>query len=294
MKALALALTLVALAPARARACASCGCGDPTLTALGTEKPSRNRLRASLEARHRVDVMGAPGIDELHLAEQRLDGQLAWAPHERLFLLASLPVLRRDLTYDDGFHRRTWGIGDVEARAKLFLFQDRAFAPHHLVAALAGAKLPTAAVERRLGGQPLPSELQAGTGSFDAMVGASYAHFAFPWSAYASAQVAFPGIGTAGLRAARSLRATVAGQRHLGEVVAARLALDTRLDGRARENGAPDPNSGGFIAFAAPELLVSPLTDLFLSAWIKIPVLNLLDGRHEEPLVAGLAAAYDF
>jgi hypothetical protein len=294
VKALLLTLTLVTLAPARARACASCACGDPTLTALGTEKPARNRMRASLEARHRVDVVGAPGVDELHLWEQRLDGQLAWAPHERLFLLASLPVLRRELAYDDGFRRRTWGLGDLEVRAKFFLLQDRAFSPRHLVAVMGGAKLPTAPVDRRLAGQPLPPELQAGTGSFDAMVGASYAHFAFPWSAYASAQLALPGPGIAGTRAGRSLRGTVAAQRHLGEIVAVRLALDSRFDGQGLESGAPDPNSGGFIAFAAPELLVSPVTDLSLSVWIKISLLNRLDGRHEEPFVAGVAAAYDF
>jgi hypothetical protein len=294
MRALLLVLTLVTLAPARARACASCGCGDPTLTALGTEQPSRNRLRASLEARDRLDVVGVAGVDELRLSEQRLDGQLAWAPHQRLFLLASLPVLRREITYDDGFERRTWGLGDLELRAKLFLFQDRAFAPRHLIAAMAGVKLPTAAVDRRLNGQPLPIELQAGSGSIDVLLGASYAHFAFPWSAYASTQLALPGTGTAGARTGRSLRATVAGQRHLGGMVAARLALDTRLDGRALENGGPDPNSGGFIAFVAPELLVSPLTDLSLSIWIKISVLNRLDGRHQEPFVAGLSAAYDF
>jgi hypothetical protein len=293
MKALALVL-LLTLAPARARACASCGCGDPTLTALGTEQPARNRLRASLEARDRLDVVGVSGVDELRLREQRLDGQLAWAPHERLFLLAALPVLRRNLTYDDGFHRQTWGIGDLELRAKLFLFQDRAFAPRHLIAVMGGAKLPTAAVDRRLNGQPLPPELQAGTGSIDAIAGASYAHFAYPWSAYASSQLLVPGTGTAGDRAARSLRTTLAGQRHLGSMLAARLALDTRLDGKGREAGLPDPNSGGFIAFAAPELLVSPVTDLSLSVWIKIAVLNRLDGRHEEPFLAGLSAAYDF
>jgi hypothetical protein len=294
MKVLVLALTLVALAPARARACASCACGDPTLTALGTEQPARNRLRASLEARHRVDLVGVPGVDELRLAEQRLDGQLAWAPHERVFLLAALPVLRRELTYDDGFQRRTWGVGDLELRAKVFLLKDRAFAPRHLIAAIAGAKLPTAPVDRRLNGQALPPELQAGTGSFDAIVGLSYAHFTFPWSAYASTQLLLPGAGTAGTHAGRSLRGTVAAQRHLGEIVAVRFALDSRFDGQGLEGGVPDPNSGGFIAFAAPELLVSPLTDLSLSAWVKVSLLNRLDGRHEEPFVAGLSAAYDF
>jgi hypothetical protein len=294
VRSLVLVAALVLLVPDQARACASCGCGDPTLTALGTEKPSRNRLRASLEARHRIDVVGAPGVDELRLSEQRLDGQLAWAPHERLFLLASLPVLRRDLRYDDGFERRTWGIGDLEVRAKLFLMQDRAFAPRHLLAAMVGAKLPTAVVDHRRNGQALPLELQAGTGSFDALLGASYAYFTFPWSAYASAQLALPGRGTAGARAGRSLRGTVAAQRHLGSLLAARLALDTRFDGQAQENGAPDPNSGGFIAFAAPELLVSPVVDLSLSVWLKVSVLNRLDGQHQEPFVAGLSAAYDF
>jgi hypothetical protein len=294
VKSLVLALTLVVLAPARARACASCACGDPTLTSLGTEKPARNRLRASLEARHRVDLIGVPGVDELRLAEQRLDGQLAWAPHERVFLMAALPVLRRDLTYDDGFHRQTWGVGDLELSAKLFLFQDRAFSPRHLVAVMAGAKLPTAPVDRRLNGQALPPELQAGTGSFDAMVGASYAHFAFPWSAYASAQLLLPGAGPEGTRADRSLRGTLAAQRHLGEILAVRLALDLRFDGRGVESGVADPNSGGLIAFAAPEVLVSPVTDLALSVWIKLSMLNRLDGRHEEPFVAGVSAAYDF
>jgi hypothetical protein len=293
MKGVVLVVSLVALSPARAWACASCACGDPTLTAMGTEQPARNRLRASLELRHRIDVVGTPGYDELHLSEQRLDGQLAWAPHQRLFLLASLPTLRRELTYDRGARKQTWGIGDLELRAKLFLLRDRAFAPHHLVAMVGGVKLPTAAVDRRPSGQPLPLELQAGSGSVDAIAGASYAFFAFPWSAYASSQVVLPGSGTSGSRAGRSLRTTIAAQRHLGSAFAARLAVDTRADGRALEAGAPDPNSGGFIAFVAPELLLSPITDLSLSAWIKVSVFNRLDGRHEEPFVLGVSAAYD-
>jgi hypothetical protein len=290
----ALALLLVALAPVPARACASCGCGDPTLTAMGTEKPSRNRLRASLELRHRVDVVGTAGLDQLRLGEQRLDGQLAWAPHERIFLLASVPLLRRDLLYDAGTREQTWGLGDLELRAKLFVYQDRLFSPRHLVALVGGAKLPTAAVDRRPNGRPLPIELQAGSGSLDAIAGASYAFFAYPWSAYAGAHVVWPGPGTSESRASRSLRGTVAGQRHLGAAVAARLALDTRLDGHAREGGGPDPNSGGFIAFVGPELLVSPVVDLSLSGWVKVSVLNRLSGQHREPFLAGLALAYDF
>jgi hypothetical protein len=289
-----LALCAVALAPAQARACASCGCGDPTLTALGIEKPSRNRLRASLELRHRIDVVGVAGVDQLHLGEQRLDGQLAYAPHERLFLAVGLATFRRDLTYDGGLQRQTWGVGDLELRMKAFLWQDRPFASRHLLALLAAVKLPTAAVERRPNGRPLPVELQPGSGSVDGLGGLSYAYFAFPWSAYASAQVLWTRPGTAGNRASRSLRNTVAMQRHLGPVVAGRLVMDTRLDGGARENGARDPNSGGFVAFLGPELIVSPLMDLSLSAWVKVAALNRLSGHHQEPFLAGLSVAYDF
>lgn len=291
---LALAALLVPVAPTSAWACANCGCGDPTLTALGTEKPLRNRLRGSLEARHRIDVMGAPGADEIRLSEQRLDAQLAWAPHERLFLLATMPTFRRDITYDDGSRHQLWGIGDVEARAKIFLFQDRPFSPRHLVAAVGGVKLPTAGTDRRANGQPLPIELQPGTGAVDGILGASYGFFTFPWSAYVSAQGIYTTRGTAGSRASRSLRTTTALQRHLGDKIALRTSLETRLDGRALENGAIYPNSGGFIAFVAPEVLFSPATDLSLSGWVKVAVLNHLSGRHLEPFVVGGAVTYDF
>jgi hypothetical protein len=277
-----------------ALACASCGCGDPTLTVMGSEKPLRNRLRAALELRHRTDEVGDPDVDRLRLSEQRLDGQVAWAPHERLFLMASFPILRRDVAYESGARRRTWGTGELEVRAKWFALQDRAFSPRHLVALLAGAKVPTAFVERRSNGTTLPMELQPGTGSLDGIVGVSYGFFSFPWSAYASVHGIVPGPGLAGYRGSASLRQTTALQRQLGGTFAARAALDLRLDGAARENGVPDPNSGGFIAFASPELLFSPATDLTISALAKISMLNRLAGRHREPFVLGTAVAYDF
>jgi hypothetical protein len=291
---LVLLVLRLALHAGEARACASCACGDPTLTALGTEKPLRNRLRLSTALSHRDRTVGEAGLDELRISEQRADLNLAWAPHERLYLLASLPLLRREVTYADGYHRATWGNGDAEARAKLFLFQDRPFAPRHLVAATGGLKLPTAVIDRRPNGAPDGLELQFSTGSLDPILGLSYGFFAYPWSAYASTQALLAREGTTGARASRSLGSTVALQRHLGAALAARLAVDTRLDGRALENGAPDPHSGGFIAFASPELLVSPATDLTVSVWARISCLNRLAGRQVEPFVIGAAAGYDF
>ncbi|HXU82704.1 MAG TPA: transporter [Polyangia bacterium] len=290
----AVAALCLSLPARQARACASCACGDPTLAALGTERPLRNRLRAAVAFSHRALSVGDVGLDELRISEQRVDAHLAWAPHERLFLLASLPGLRREVTYRDGYHRATWGNGDAELRAKLFVFQDRAFAPRHLVAALAGLKLPTAVIDRRPGGAPDSSELQFSTGSVDPILGASYGFFAYPWSAYASGQLLWTREGTGGARASRSVSGTAAVQRHLLTAVAIRLAIDSRLDSQAREGGFPERHSGGFIAFASPEILVSPATDLVVSAWARLAFVNALAGRQQEPFVLGAGVGYDF
>jgi hypothetical protein len=196
---------------ARGRACATCGCGDPTLTAMGTEKPFHGRLRASIDARHRTDDIGEPGVDQIRLRETRVDGQLAWAPHERVFLLGSVPLLQRSVGYVNGAETNTVAIGDVELRAKAFVFIDRSFAQRHLYAVTGGLKVPTAPRQRSdADGRYLPIEAQPGTGSWDPLLGMSYAFFARPFSFYASMQGSAPLRGTSEFRASPSLRTTTA------------------------------------------------------------------------------------
>lgn len=291
--ALGLALALGG-ATREAAACAVCSVGDPTLTTLGTEKPYRNRLRAALGVQHRTDAIGQPRVNRLLLSEQRLDLTLAWAPHERVFLSLVVPALRREITYVNLARKQTVGPGDTELRGRVFLWQDREWSARHLVSLTGGVKLPSAPVQCGRDGERLPLELQPGTGSVDPLGGLSYAFFAFPWSAYASALLTWPTRGPEGSRASRSLRATVAGQRQLSEAFALRLGLDGRLDGRAIEEGAPEADSGGFIGYVSPELVVSPGVDLMLSAVVRVPVLDRLKGFHDEGVIVGLTAAKDF
>src|SRR4051794_23935847 len=91
-------------------ACARCGCGDPTLTAAGTEQPFQNRVRVSGAVQFRTDTVGADA-SEMRLAEQRLDAQVAWAPLPRLFFMAGVPLLWRDIQYSDASHRASGGLG---------------------------------------------------------------------------------------------------------------------------------------------------------------------------------------
>ncbi len=277
-----------------ALACATCGCGDPTLTAMGTEKPFENRLRASLDVRHRTDHIGEKGVDRIDLAETRLDGQLAWAPTGDLFFLATVPVLHRTVDYVSGATSRTVGLGDIELRAKGFVFADRPYAPRHLFAVLAGLKLPTAPPERADDGSELPIEVQPGTRSWDPMLGVSYAFFPRPWSFYASAQGSTPVRGTASFRASPSLRMTASVQRQLVPELALRLGVDARLDGRAYEDRRPERDSSGFIAFASSEILFGPMTDVLFVLSAKVPVAQALAGFHREGPIFGAGVAYDF
>lgn len=276
------------------RACAVCGCGDPTLTGLGTEQPFAGRIRGSAELRIRSDDVGEPRVDQIKLREQRLDLALAWAPHDRLFVMLTVPLLHRSVEYVNLARRTTWGIGDVELRAKVFVLRERVERVTHLVGAVLGVKTPTAPVQRDPNGLLLPVELQAGTGSFDPLAALSYAFFDDPWSAYLSVQGTYPTQGREDFRAAPSLRSTALGQYQFTTVFALRGGVDTRLDGKSYDGDTPDRDSGGFIAFAGGDALVSPVMDLVLSAGVRIPVVNALSGFHHEGPAFLLGAAYDF
>jgi hypothetical protein len=277
-----------------ARACSTCGCGDPTLNVLGAERPYQHRIRAGFDLRHRTDAIGDPNNNQVRLAEQRLAFFGAWAPTERLFLQLEVPVLRRELRYSNLAERTSFALGDVELRGKVFLAQDRVFVPRHLFSMTVGLKMPTAPRQRDAAGALLTTEAQPGTGSFDPILGLTYAYLPQPWSLYVSAHASAPLRGTATFRASQTLRTTVAAQYQVFAALGVRLGVDTRLDGAAFEDGAAERDSSGFIAFISPEVLVNPISDLVIFAGLRYPVWQALRGFHEEGPVVGGGIGYDF
>jgi hypothetical protein len=275
------------------KACATCGCGDPTLTSLGTEKPFAGRLRGALQISHRTDAIGQARVNRIELSEQRFDASIAWAPLDFWFVGVTVPAVRRRVTYVNQEQHTRFGLGDIELRNKFFVYQDRAFSPRHLGAIEAGLKLPTAPLARDAQGDLLPLEVQTGTGSFDPILGASYALFLLPWSSYSSVTGSYPTQGVEGSRASPSLRSTLAAQYQPVDLLALRLGVDTRLDGKAKQQGEPEPDSGGFILYLAPAVLLSPVTDLVLTLTVQVPVLNALDGYHDEGAIYSLSTTLD-
>lgn len=289
--AVATALTTFTIA-APAIACAVCGAGDPTLNVTGTEKPYAGRLRISGDLRAGGASAGA-GAARVDLREQRLDLGLAYAPIASLFLTLSVPLLHRDATSLDGSRSDAWTPGDVDLRAKGFVWRAQRGPFAHGLALMGGIRAPTAPVQRGAGGMPLPAALQPGGSSVTPLAGASYDLRRGPWFFYASATLFVPFAVRGGAHACDVLRTSTSLQYQPHRVIATRLGLDGRLESSAVTDRTSDPNAGGFIGYVSPEIVVSPKSDLVLIVGARFPALQALRGAHREDTIVSIGAAYD-
>ena len=124
--------------------------------------------------------------------------------------------------------------------------------------------------------------------------GGGYGYVRDPWSAPDSAVGFVPTPGYHERRGGVWLPATAAGEYHPSPAFAYRLGIDARFDGRTREAGEVEPDTGGAIAYLSPELVYSPATDVLVNAYLRVPVVDALIGRHDEGVIAGLGVARDF
>jgi hypothetical protein len=282
--------------PSSARACATCACGDPTLTVMGAQQPYANRFRPSLEFQYRTDAVGEAGVDRVELREQRLTLGVAYAPLEWLMLSATLPLLWRTVTDVSLAETSLFSPGDLELRSRIYFWRDREFAPRHLLAAVAGLQLPTAPLDQEASGEYLEPELQGGTGAFQPVLGASYSFFADPWSVYASELAYIPFHSRADWHNGAAWRGSHVVQYQFVDWFAARFGANFRWEMRTRRDQPPDPepDTGGFVLFLMPSVVLSPVTDLVINIDLQLPVVNALFGDHDEGPLFAVAVAYDF
>lgn len=289
-----LLLAVSLLAPAVASACASCACGDATLTTMGTEQPFAGRLRLATTVRAWGLTAGAQPGEATSLRELRVDVSAAWAPVPWLFLSATLPLQARELQEPSLARESAWGPGEAELGARLYLWRDKAFAPNHLVSLLVGAKLPTSPTWRAAGGQPLSLDAQLGTGSLDPFAGLAWMGSFSTWSLFASATgYVATSTGPLGFRPGPSLRTTLAAQWQPTPRWALRLASDTRLEAVASLRGEPEPFNTGFVAYASPDVIFSPVMDVVVQLGVRVPVLNLLRGAVQPSPILQTSVAVD-
>lgn len=278
---------------AEAAACGTCSVGDPTLTIVGLEQPKANRVRTSATVRHRNDRIGEAQVDRLELSEQRMELAGAYSPTDRVTISVMMPLVHRLITEVNLAEADIWAPGDLELRARGVIWRDRKFAPKHLLSLIAGLEFPTSSIERDANGVPLPLEFQAGTGSWDPIAGAAYTMFSDPWSVYVSSVGIFPTKGTADTQAGMTFRQTVLGQLQPWTFLAFQLGAEFRLDGPGYIAGVRDPDTGGHITYGTLGIVGMPHEKILLHATGAIPIVQRLDGTHEEGFAFTAGLVYD-
>lgn len=278
---------------AEASACGTCSVGDPTLTIVGFEQPRGQRVRTSGTLRYRNDRIGDPQVDELQLAEQRMELAGAYSPTDRWTLSLMMPLVHRLVSTVNLAEADIWAPGDLELRARAVVWRDRKFAPRHLVSLIGGLEFPTSSIERDADGVPLPLEFQAGTGSWDPIAGASYTMFSDPWSLYVSSTAIFPTQGTADTKVGISFRQTVLGQFQPWHFLAFQVGVEFRVDQPGYIQGVRDPNTGGNITYGTFGLIGLPHDKVLLHFTTAIPMIQRLDGQHVEGLAITAGLVYE-
>ena len=286
-----IALTLLPAAPARA--CSTCQCGDPTLTIMGTEKPFAGRLRVAAEFRYRTEEVGIIGITGEELAEYRTTFSAAWTPIERLTVGLSVPAVGKKLERANLATEDTFFLGDIELVARGYLWQDREMRPRHLIALVAGVRMPSAPELDDAFGTPLSLDTQPGTGAFIGSAGLSYGLYLHPFSFYASSTGVFAGGGFGAFQAGNAWLNTALVQWAPDFPVALQLGFDSRAAARDETAGVKEPDSGGFIGFLTPGVVFSPAEDLLLAMRVMIPVADALHGNHDEGIAVLAGVTYD-
>lgn len=275
-------------------ACATCLCGDPTITAMGTEKPFAGRLRVGMDYLSRGEAVGEPGSDEHKIDEQRISYSLSYAPSENWILAASLPVVDKEVRRFDLSRETASGIGDADLYARWYLRDGAQVPARHLWGLQFGVRVPTSS-EQKSGGEAIDFDGQPGAGATIPNLGLWYGYFRSPWFFYLSTVYQHAvDEGYQGYQAGDVLLATAHAQYALGSYD---LALSFSLDGRSKAQDSysdvKDDDSGGVLVMATPGIAWTPVTDLVVNLSYQIPAVENLNGRQEEDPVFRIGVTYD-
>lgn len=225
---LSAALAAAALPPAGALACTTCGVGSSALTPAGQGLPLAGRTRLSTEFRIREDVVRSAAANDLAALELRLTTGVTYAPSDRVWLAAIVPLVLRSARWQNLQQATTLGPGDIEVGVRYLLWRDRRFDPTHLVGLVAGLKLPTSIDQHDTRGRRLDNAAQTGSGTFDPAMGAYYTFLEKPWSLFAQTELRLPVFGRFEVSPGPLAVLTAAVQLQLFSQFSGRLGVEAR------------------------------------------------------------------
>jgi hypothetical protein len=277
-------------------ACSVCGC-DPAAGTLGFDRPSASSLRVAVEDRYLQKESGE-GDEAESDRENRLQLRAQYSPRAALVLQVEVPyfIYKNHLNSAGERDDSANGLGDITVGARYELLRLGLEARH--VLALTGMlKTPTGANNRALEGEPPDEHIQLGSGSWDTLWGLSYLYGFQPWTLYANATTRFNTANSRDFRYGNAVFGTLGARRAFLES----RKLIASLEGQARYadkdhfgDGTTDPDTGGFIGYAAGSVGYALTNDLLLRAVAQFPVIKDLNGVQGEHPVIYLNLAYDF
>ena len=289
------ALGVVAATSRRAEACASCGCGDPTLTATGVERPYKNRVRIAWEERYGSLTMGDDLTGE-HTQFLRATAAASWSPWRRFTLALTLPWVTSWIQRASIPRATVNGLGDMELAGRAVLYQEKSFAPHHVIWGAGGLKFPTGPRVTDSSGFEVPDDDQPGSGSWDPFAGLTYAWFSGELTSFfASGAGRLTTAGWHGYRRGSSVVGSLIVQLQPWQWGALQLGGDfqwTAADMLA--TGHAVPNTGGMTGYLAVALLANPWRDLLVRLVVDAPVITALNGTQTVGPQVVAQLSYDF
>ena len=283
-------------------ACAVCGAAEQTLPTNGAEVPFDGRKRATLELR----AASFETRDRaLKVVELRAQPGFSMAILRDTLVGADVPLLRRSLDLGaapaaTGLGPRTAdantanSVGDAEVRASFVAWRSAPAVTNRRFTLLAGVKLPTAPLERDPTGALVHPDLQPGCGSVVPTIGGTYAWTSSRWAAWTSASLLFPVSVRSGAHSGDSLRAAIGGQLQPTRIFATRLSVNGRLDATGELAGEVVRASGGASVHVAPELVLSPTSDVVLALGASFPVVQEMRGYRATTPVLLASVGVDF
>ena len=269
-------------------ACAVCGAGERTLPANGNELAFAGRLRATVDARA---AAFAARTEPMRVVEVRTEPGASVAIGEGTLIGAAVPVLRRSIAVE-GAALDHVSLGDVEARVSHVAWSTGPAVVGRRLTASASLKGPTAPIEHGV-----PTDLQPGCGSIVPGVGLTYT-WTFSGSplvsVWTSATLLLPLSVREGPHPGDSLRGSTTLQVQPSTWIATRASVHARWDAAGDRDGAVDRGSGGAAVYAAPEIVLSPASDLVVSAGVSVPVVQAMRGYRVTAPIALVGIGLDF
>lgn len=276
-----------------AHACSTCLCGDPTLTTLGLEKPYEGRARVSLSSLYRVEEIGRKGFNEREITEQRYTLGLSYWPSKTLAVGARLPWTEKTLETANLSEEESSAMGDLELDVRWYGYKNKPNRPSHIAGLQFGLRMPTAE-EQKQNREALDFDVQPGAGLWIPNLGAWYGYFSFPWFVNVS-MVANIGVGEghSDYQFGNALNTTFMAQYALNPTVAFQLGFDTRWSGRDEFAGETDKDSGGFIGYISPGIVLSVAEDMQINLNAQLVAIDQLNGDHAEDRLFHVGISYD-